>query len=78
MAQVKCGAGPGNGCSQNAHSGIFIKCHYKMPLKTNRIKFKVAVCGQYLGYDRSNGGLLVFLNCYFECIKMDASLICRP
>ena len=24
-----------------------------MPLKTNRIKFKVADCGQYLGYDRS-------------------------
>ena len=71
MAQVKCGAGPGNGCSQNAH-------FHKMPLKTNRVKFKVAVCGQYLGYDRSNGGLLVFLHCYFECIKMDASLICRP
>ena len=74
MAQVKCGAGPGNGCSQNAHSGIFIKT----PPKTNRIKFKVAVCGQYFGYDRSNGGLLVFLHCYFECIQMDASLICRP
>ena len=29
-------------------------------LKTNRIK-KVAVCGQYLGYDRSNEGPLVFL-----------------
>ena len=27
VAQVKCGAGPGNGCSQNAHSGIIIKCH---------------------------------------------------
>ena len=42
---------------------------YKMPLKTNRIKFKVAVCGQYLGYDRSNEGPLVFLHCYSECIK---------
>ena len=41
-----------------------------MPLKTNRIKFKLAVCGQYLGYDRSNEGPLVFLQ--------DASLICRP
>ena len=49
-----------------------------MPLKTNRIKFKVAVWGQYLGYDRSNEGPLVFLHCYFECIKIDASLICRP
>ena len=49
-----------------------------MPLKTNRIKFKVAVCGQYLGYDRSNEGPLVFLHCCFECIKIDASLICRP
>ena len=49
-----------------------------MPLKTNRIKFKVAVCGQYLGYDHSNEGPLVFLHCLFECIKIDASLICRP
>ena len=49
-----------------------------MPLKTNRIKFKVAVCGQYLGYDRSNEGPLACLHCYFECIKIDASLICRP
>ena len=67
MAQVKCGAGQRNGCSQNAHSGIFIKFH-KMPLKTNRIKFKVAVCGQYLGYDRSNEGPLVFLQnrCKFD------------
>ena len=32
-----------------------------MPLKTNRIKFKVAVCSRYLGYDRSNEGPLVFL-----------------
>ena len=39
-----------------------------MPLKTNRIKFKVAVCGQYLGYDRSNEGPLVFLHCYFVCL----------
>ena len=39
-----------------------------MPLKTNRIKFKVAVCGQYLGYDRSNEGPLVFLQnrCKFD------------
>ena len=56
MAQVKCGAGQRNGCSQNAHSG------------SNRIKFKVAVCGQYLGYDRSNEGPLVFLQnrCKFD------------
>ena len=66
MAQVKCGAGQRNGYSQNAHSGIFIKC--QMPLKTNRIKFKVAVCGQYLGYDRSNEGPLVFMQnrCKFD------------
>ena len=38
--------------------------------------FKVAVCGQYLGYDRSNEGPLVFLHFYFVCIKIDASLIC--
>ena len=59
MAQVKCGAGQRNGCSQNFH---------KMPLKTNRIKFKVAVCGQYLGYDRSNEGPFVFLQnrCKFD------------
>ena len=61
---------------------LFSKCSqrhfHKMPLKTNRIKFKVAVCGQYLGYDRSNEGPLLFLHCYFECIKIDASLICRP
>ena len=49
-----------------------------MSLKTNRIKFKVAVCGQYLGYDRSNEGPLVFLHCYLECIPIDASLTCRP
>ena len=49
-----------------------------MPLKTNRIKFKGVVCGPYLGYDRSNEGPLVFLHCNFECIKIDASLICRP
>ena len=49
-----------------------------MTLKTNRIKLKVAVCSQYLGYDRCNEGPLVFLHCYFECIKIDASLICRP
>ena len=52
---------------------LFSKCSqrhfHKMPLKTNRIKFKLAVCGQYLGYDRSNEGPLVFLHCYFECIK---------
>ena len=30
---------------------------HKMPLKTNRFKLKVAVCGQNLGYDRSNEGI---------------------
>ena len=41
---------------------------HKMPLNTNRIKFKVAVCGQYLGYDRSNEGPFVFLQnrCKFD------------
>ena len=39
---------------------------------------KVAVCGQYLGYDRNNERPLVSLQCYFECIKIDASLTCRP
>ena len=58
-------------------SYIYANRHFhKMPLKTNRIKFKVAVCGQYLGYDRSNEGPLVVLPCYVVCIKIDASLIC--
>ena len=34
-----------------------------MSLKTNRINLKVAVCGQYLGYERSNEGPLVVLHC---------------
>ena len=64
VAQVTCGPGYAN------------RHFHKMPLKTNRIKFKVTVCGDYLGYDRSNEGPLVFLPCYFVSITLHASLIC--
>ena len=63
-AQVKCGAGQRNTAVLKMLTAAF----HKMPLKTNRIKFKVAVCGQYLGYDRSNEGPVVFLQnrCKFD------------
>ena len=57
VAQVKCGA-----VHVMAVLKMLTRHFHKMPLETNRIKFKVAVCDQYLGYDRSNEGPLMFLH----------------
>ena len=43
VAQVKCGAGPRNGCSQNAHSGIFIKCHWKQTGSNSKSPFAISI-----------------------------------
>ena len=40
---VKCGAGPRNGRSQNAHNGIFIKCHCKQTGANSKSPFAVSI-----------------------------------